>query len=147
MIVFLVELVSGMVATGAAAAAIITHPGDEATETHAQRAGAAGEKRVARALERAGVPAIHDITLQDQRGTHQIDHVAAAGDCLYCLETKTWRGELMGHADAQHWTLKKPDGAAQSVYNPLLQNECRATISVRIASHPDRRATTRPTAT
>ncbi|OYV31390.1 MAG: NERD nuclease, partial [Acidocella sp. 20-61-6] len=52
-----------MVATGAAAAAIITHPGDEATETHAQRAGAAGEKRVARALERAGVPAIHDITL------------------------------------------------------------------------------------
>ena len=138
MIVFLVELVSGMVATGAAAAAIITHPGDEATETHAQRAGAAGEKRVARALERAGVPAIHDITLQDQRGTHQIDHVAAAGDCLYCLETKTWRGELMGHADAQHWTLKKPGGAAQNVYNPLLQNETHRDVIRRVAQVPVR---------
>ncbi|WP_155856321.1 nuclease-related domain-containing protein [Acidiphilium cryptum] len=138
MIVLLVELVSGMVATGAAAAAIITRPTDQATETHAQRAGAAGEKRVARALERAGVPAIHDITLQDRRGTHQIDHVAAAGDCLYCLETKTWRGELMGHAHAQQWTLKKPDGAAQRVYNPLLQNETHRDVIRRVTQVPVR---------
>jgi hypothetical protein len=40
------------------------------------------------------VPAVHDITLRDYRGTHQIDHVAAAGACLYLLETKTWRGQI-----------------------------------------------------
>lgn len=136
MIAIVAEFISGMVATGAAAGAIVTRPNDQAAQNHASQAGAAGEKRVARALDRAGVRAVHDITLRDQRGTHQIDHIAAAGDCLYVLETKTWRGDLAGQAQAQHWTLKKPGGEAQSVYNPLFQNETHRDVIRRVAQVP-----------
>jgi hypothetical protein len=136
MLAIIAEFVSGMVATGAAAGAIMTGPNDQAAQGHAVKAGAAGEMRVARVLKRANVPAVHDITLRDQRGTHQIDHIAAAGDCLYVLETKTWRGDLAGQAQAQHWTLKKPGGEAQIVYNPLLQNETHRDVLRRVAQVP-----------
>lgn len=138
MIIFWVELVSGLTAIAAGTTAFLRQPNDSAAQAHATQAGAAGERRVARALARAGVPAVHDITFQDQRGTHQIDHVAAAGDCLYCLETKTWRGELAGQAQAQHWTLRKPGGVEQRVYNPILQNDTHRDVLRRVAQVPVR---------
>ncbi|MGE4339968.1 MAG: hypothetical protein AB7E55_29025 [Pigmentiphaga sp.] len=44
----------------------------------------------------------------------------------------------MGHAHAQQWTLKKPDGAAQNVYNLLLQNETHRDVIRLVAQVPVR---------
>lgn len=132
----LAELVSGLTAIAAGTTAFLIQPTDQAAQAHAMRAGAAGEHRVARALDRAGVPAVHDITLKDRRGTHQIDHIAAAGDALYVLETKTWRGDLDGQPEAQFWTLRKPTGTTQRVYNPLLQNETHRDVVRRFTQVP-----------
>lgn len=128
MIVTLVLLASGVIAMGAAAAAIVSDPANDyrgrVTRAENAHAGAAGERRVARALQRAGVAAVHDITLPDRAGgTHQIDHIAAAGDCLYVLETKNWHGTVSGDAGSPEWTLRAPSGTVAHPYNPLLQND------------------------
>ncbi|BAJ83025.1 hypothetical protein ACMV_P1_02290 (plasmid) [Acidiphilium multivorum AIU301] len=44
----------------------------------------------------------------------------------------------VGSCYAQQWTLKKPDGAAQSVYNPLMQNETHRDVIRRVAQVPVR---------
>jgi hypothetical protein len=129
---------SGGIATGAATAAILTRPGEDITEMAMRRAGDAGEDRVALALDRASVPAVHDITLRDYRGTHQIDHVAAAGDCLYVLETKTWRGQITGRPQMRDWFLRGLSGTEKRVYNPVLQNETHADVIRCIAQLPVR---------
>lgn len=134
----MIEAASGMVAIGAATGAIMRRPAEQRAEAKAASAGSAGESRVARALDGARIPAVHDVTIRDQRGTHQIDHVAAAGDGLMVIETKTWRGELIGDPDRPGWTLAKPGDDTIGVYNPIMQNETHANLIRRIAQVPVR---------
>jgi len=133
----LIEIVFVCAAVGAASLAVFMRPAEEAAESRMQTAGAAGERRVARTLARARIPAVHDVTIRDRRGTHQIDHVAAAGDGLFVIETKTWRGDLRGHPGAATWILANPETkVAARVYNPIMQNETHTDVIGLIARVP-----------
>ncbi|MEE3504537.1 nuclease-related domain-containing protein [Acidiphilium acidophilum] len=132
----LVEIVCVFIAVASASLAVLMRPTEEAAEAQMQKAGAAGERRVARTLARAGIPAVHDVTIRDQQGTHQIDHIAAAGDALFVIETKTWRGDLRGYPDQPQWTLTKLGRPSASVYNPLMQNRTHADVIAAVAGMP-----------
>ncbi len=136
MIATLLAGASGLTAFGAAAFAILSRPAELDAIAQTEKAGRAGERRVARALERAGIPELHDLTIRDQHGTHQIDHIAAAGDCLYVIETKTWRGRLCASPAARDWSLTRPAAAPVRVYNPILQNETHTRLIRRLTQMP-----------
>ncbi len=132
----LVEIVCVFIAVASASLAVLMRPTEEAAEAQMQKAGAAGERRVARTLVRAGIPAVHDVTIRYRQGTHQIDHIAAAGDALFVIETKAWRGDLRGYPDQPQWTLTKPGRSSASVYNPLMQNRTHADVIAAVAGMP-----------
>ena len=100
---------------------------------HAQQAGNAGERRVARILAKAGLPAVHDLTITLAGRTHQLDHVVAGRDRLFVLETKTWRGRIAGAAGAERWTVQRPGQRPVRAYNPLLQNATHAQALAELA--------------
>ena len=59
--------------------------------------GAAGERAVARVLNRLGEAALHDIILPDGRGgLTQIDHVVLTQAGLLVVETKNYAGQVLG---------------------------------------------------
>jgi hypothetical protein len=100
-----------------------------AGDDRATRHGNSGEQRVARTLERAGYTMLTDLTVQQGRGTHQIDHVVCGQDRLFVLETKTWRGRIEGRAGDREWTLRRPRSReAIRAYNPLHQNQTHAQV-------------------
>lgn len=95
----------------------------------AARHGRSGEARVARVLERAGYAVLSDLTVQQGRGTHQIDHVVRGQDRLFVAETKTWRGTIVGRTGDREWTLRRPRSRAPiRTYNPLRQNQTHAHV-------------------
>lgn len=87
--------------------------------------GATGETRVARALDRAAIPAVNDITIRYDGITHQIDHVAAAGDALWVIETKNWTGAVTLRGSLAF--VARKGGRTYRTANPLSQNQthCR----------------------
>lgn len=108
-----------------------------AGDDRAARHGSSGEARVARALRRAGYAVLSDLTVQQGRGTHQVDHVVRGQNRLFVLETKTWRGTIEGRAGDREWTLRRPRGrAAIRTYNPLRQNEMHAAVIGRLCHVP-----------
>jgi Nuclease-related domain. len=138
MISAITEIGCVVIGIGAAIAAVMLRPSEDEAQSRMQTAGAAGERRVARALDRARIPAVHDVTIRDRQGTHQIDHVAAAGDCLFVIETKTWRGDLRGFPDRPQWTLSKPGRAPVPVYNPIMQNATHVQVIEGVTRVPAR---------
>jgi hypothetical protein len=93
------------------------------------RHGESGERRVARALTRAGYAVLTDLTVVWSDTSHQIDHIVRGRDGLYVIETKTWHGLIEGRAGDETWTLRRPRGrAAIKAYNPLFQNRRHAEV-------------------
>jgi len=84
--------------------------------------GSEGERQVAAVLKRLRRPVLHDILIADGRGgLTQIDHVLHMPGGLLALETKNYRGDILGHADAAQWTQRL--GTRRfSLPNPLWQN-------------------------
>ena len=59
--------------------------------------GAAGERAVARVLNRLGEAALHDIILLNGRGgLTQIDHLVLTPVGLWVVETKNYAGQVLG---------------------------------------------------
>lgn len=85
-------------------------------------AGAAGERRVARALAAAGFEAINDFVFVDRGVSRQVDHLVRCRDTLVCLETKNWAGSIRGW-DRGEWQVDRPGGRKSRAHdNPLDQN-------------------------
>ena len=66
--------------------------------------GRKGESAVARELARHGVPAPHDVILEDEHGTTQIDHLVLGRRSIAVVETKTYAGRITRAIDATEWT-------------------------------------------
>jgi len=84
--------------------------------------GMAGEKRVARRLQRLGLPCLHDIVTQAEDGSlTQIDHIALTAQGPLAIETKNFAGSIYGRQQDRDWTqaLGKTKSRFQ---NPLRQN-------------------------
>lgn len=86
--------------------------------------GAEGEARVARRLnklKRKGYIVFHDLLIQTDWGSSQIDHVVVSVYGIFVIETKNYSGWIHGHEKSEYWT--------QSIYshktkfrNPVKQN-------------------------
>ena len=95
--------------------------------------GRKGERRVASALARLDVPALHDVILPVEHGLTQIDHVVRGSDRVLVIETKTYRGHITGHPSAEEWLQHLADGTTtHALRNPISQNRrhCRAVETV-----------------
>lgn len=82
-----------------------------------------GEAMVANTLSRLSRPHIllNNVTLPTERGTTQIDHILVTENGLFIIETKHYRGWILGRPSDDYWT--------QVIYrkksrfrNPLRQN-------------------------
>lgn len=96
------------------------------------RAGRAGERKVARALARAGFPVLNDVYLPIGDDTTQVDHVVLAGGVIVVLETKHMAGLVRGRLSEPQWTQAIP-GRRRAFRNPVVQNQLHEE-AVRIAS-------------
>jgi hypothetical protein len=65
--------------------------------------GRRGESRVAAVLALLGVPALHNVVLEDWRGRTQIDHIALTRHGFVVLETKTYSGTVAGAVGGAEW--------------------------------------------
>src|ERR1035441_2765606 len=82
-----------------------------------------GEAMVANELSRLSRPHVllNNVTLPTERGTTQIDHILVTENGLFIIETKHYRGWILGRPSDDYWT--------QVIYqtknrfrNPLKQN-------------------------
>ena len=64
---------------------------------------------------------LNNVTLQTERGTTQIDHIVVADTGVFVIETKHYKGWILGRPDDSHWTqiIYKKRSKFQ---NPLHQN-------------------------
>ena len=95
--------------------------------------GRKGEQRVAAAIARLDVPALHDVILPVEDGLTQIDHLARGPDRVLVIETKTYRGHITGHPADEEWVQHLSDGTTSHLLrNPVWQNRrhCRAVEGV-----------------
>ncbi len=95
--------------------------------------GRKGERRVAAAIARLNVPALHDVILPVERGLTQIDHVVRGSHRVLVIETKTYRGHITGHPAGEEWVQHLSDGTtSHTLRNPVWQNRrhCRAVEGV-----------------
>ncbi|WP_295406280.1 nuclease-related domain-containing protein [uncultured Thiocystis sp.] len=84
--------------------------------------GVAGEAQVGRALGRLFPEVRHDLILPDGRGgLTQLDHVALTPAGLLVVETKNYRGTVLGQANEATWT-QLMGRQRHSFQNPLRQN-------------------------
>ncbi len=90
-------------------------------------AGLRGEVEVTHLLERAlgnDTYILNDISLRSGRKRAQIDHLVVSPKGLFVLETKNWRGEIVGDERERRWTqLREPGTRPVTVSNPILQNQ------------------------
>jgi hypothetical protein len=83
-----------------------------------------GERSVSRRLK--GLPTdkyiiFNDVILPTKTGTTQIDHIVISIYGVFVIETKFYKGWIVGGEDNEYWT-QKIYGKKHRFYNPILQN-------------------------
>jgi hypothetical protein len=88
--------------------------------------GADGERRVAEILEALrptfGFGLIHDLLVDFNGTTSQIDHVLIDQFGALVIETKCYGATLRGKSEDHYWTACYRDGNTRQLLNPLVQN-------------------------
>lgn len=89
-------------------------------------AGLRGENEVAKLLNENlsnDYYLYHDILIRSGFNTAQIDHLVVCAKGIFVIETKNWRGRLVGDENDRKWLqYKAPDQPARPLANPILQN-------------------------
>jgi restriction system protein len=81
-----------------------------------------GERLVGTALERLFPAVLHDVILPNARsGLTQIDHIALTPKGLLVVETKHYRGTILGNPEDRQWVQQR-DGRRRLFQNPCRQN-------------------------
>ncbi len=100
----------------------------------AELKGRKGEAAVAEVLARAGLPALHDVIVQDDWGLTQVDHLVRLPDGIAVLETKAFGGEVTGHVWDRRWVQDFRGGRVRTAFrNPVLQNDRHVRAVRRVA--------------
>ncbi len=84
-------------------------------------AGRRGERLVGQVLERLCPAVLHDLILPLGKGLTQIDHVALTVKGLLVVETKHYRGLILGRAEDPEW-FQQQGRRRRRFQNPLRQN-------------------------
>lgn len=89
-------------------------------------AGLRGENEVAKLLNENlsdDYYLYHDIVIRSGFNSAQIDHLVVCAKGMFVIETKNWRGRLVGDERDRKWLqYKAPDQPARPLANPILQN-------------------------
>ena len=106
-------------------------------ELEASILGRRGEAATAAALEGLGLPALHDVVLEDGQGLTQIDHLVLLDDGIAVLETKNFSGLITGRPDGRHWTQQgETGGLLYRLRNPLRQNDRHLAAVAHVIADP-----------
>ncbi|ATP55549.1 NERD nuclease [Pedobacter ginsengisoli] len=72
-------------------------------------------------LSKKNYRVIHDVTLYGDGYKSQIDHIVVSKFGVFVIETKNYKGWILGSERAQYWTqvIYK---SKKKLYNPILQN-------------------------
>ncbi len=91
--------------------------------------GVIGEKKTRKALE--ALPddhvVIHDLLLQSEGGTAQIDHTVISPRGIFVIETKAYDGWIFGTQKSEYWT-QVMGKKKQRFYNPARQNRTHVQV-------------------
>ena len=67
---------------------------------------------------------INDLVLMDDNGkTHQIDHIEIRENGIFCIETKNYKGVIMGSENQEYWTQCLYNKERYKMINPIRQNK------------------------
>jgi predicted RNA-binding Zn-ribbon protein involved in translation (DUF1610 family) len=86
--------------------------------------GAVGEKKVSSILyflDRSKYKVINNIVLKTGERTTQIDHIVISDFGVFVIETKNYKGWIVGNENSEYWTqvlFKRKE----KLYNPIRQN-------------------------
>lgn len=86
--------------------------------------GAIGEQNVAlrlRSLDKSKYKVINNVVLQAGDYTSQIDHIVISDYGVFVIETKNYKGWIMGHERSEYWT-QVIFQRKEKLYNPIRQN-------------------------
>ena len=93
--------------------------------------GMQGERRVAEILEKLrltlGYGLIHDVLVDFNGHTTQMDHVLIDRFGVLVVETKSYGAKLLGTSADHNWTACYRDGNRRPLFNPLKQNDIHRT--------------------
>lgn len=87
--------------------------------------GAIGEQTVAlylHALDKKKYKVLHNIVLESDGYSTQIDHIVISDYGIFVIETKNYKGWIFGNEEAQYWT-QVIFNHREKLYNPIKQNQ------------------------
>ena len=99
----------------------------------ASKKGRKGEREVAKILSQlpdSEYSVINDLTLQNEHGSVQIDHIVISLYGIFVIETKNYSGWIMGGEKADQW-IKNMFGHKYYFYNPIKQNDAHISVLAR----------------
>lgn len=101
--------------------------------------GAIGEQNVSlrlRSLDKSKYKVINNVVLQVGEYTSQIDHIVISDYGVFVIETKNYKGWILGHEQSEYWTqviFKRKE----KLYNPIRQNLGHiSTLKKSLAAYP-----------
>lgn len=72
---------------------------------------------------------INNLIIIDKNGrSHQIDHVEIRKNGIFCIETKSLEGTIIGDCHSSKWTQILSNGEIYQHFNPIKQNEAHCRI-------------------
>lgn len=101
--------------------------------------GAIGEQNVAlrlRSLDKSKYKVINNVVLQAGEYTSQIDHIVISDYGVFVIETKNYKGWILGHEQSEYWT-QVIFQRKEKLYNPIRQNLGHiSTLKKCLAAYP-----------
>lgn len=86
--------------------------------------GAIGEKTISSILyflDKSKYKVINNVVLQNNEITSQIDHIIISDFGIFVIETKNYKGWILGNENSEYWTQVIYKNK-QKFYNPIFQN-------------------------
>ena len=101
----------------------------------AEKRGIAGETLISQLLVKLPKEyhVMNDLLLSSGKNSVQIDHVVVSPFGIFCIETKNWKGKIVGSANSEQWT-QYVQGRQSSYRNPLLQNNAHVEVLQKFLS-------------
>jgi hypothetical protein len=86
--------------------------------------GVIGEQTVSlylRSLDKSKYKVIHNVVLESGQYTSQIDHIVISDFGVFVIETKNYKGWILGNEHSEYWT-QVIYNRKEKLYNPIRQN-------------------------
>jgi predicted RNA-binding Zn-ribbon protein involved in translation (DUF1610 family) len=86
--------------------------------------GVIGEQTVSlylRSLDKSKYKVIHNVVLESGEYTSQIDHIVISDYGIFVIETKNYKGWILGNEHSEYWT-QVIYNRKEKLYNPIRQN-------------------------